>query len=50
MATVIKAFTLLAAAAARAGITENANALPLGRSLYGYWATLFYRFPKRPGC
>ena len=30
--------TLLAAAAARAGITENANALPLGRSLYGYWA------------
>ena len=27
-----------AAAAARAGITENANALPLGRSLYGYWA------------
>ena len=29
--------TLLAAAAARAGITENANALPLGRSLYGYW-------------
>ena len=30
--------TLLAAAAARVGITENANALPLGRSLYGYWA------------
>ena len=29
---------MLAAAAARAGITENANALPLGRSLYGYWA------------
>ena len=30
--------TLLAAAAARADITENATALPLGRSLYGYWA------------
>ena len=29
---------MLAAAAARAGITENATALPLGRSLYGYWA------------
>lgn len=31
--------TLLAAAAARAGITDNANTLPLGRSLYGYWAS-----------
>lgn len=31
--------TLLAAAAARADITENANTLPLGRSLYGYWAS-----------
>ena len=30
--------TLLAAAAARADITDNANTLPLGRSLYGYWA------------
>ena len=30
--------TLLAAAAARAGITESTDALPLGRSLYGYWA------------
>ena len=30
--------TLLAAAASRAGITESTNALPLGRSLYGYWA------------
>lgn len=30
--------TLLAAAAARADITENANTLPIGRSLYGYWA------------
>ena len=30
--------TLLSAAAARAGITESATALPLGRSLYGYWA------------
>lgn len=30
--------TLLAAAASRAGITESADALPLGRSLYGYWA------------
>ena len=29
--------TLLAAAAARAGITGSADALPLGRSLYGYW-------------
>ena len=29
---------LLAAAAARADITDNATALPLGRSLYGYWA------------
>ena len=31
--------TLLAAAAARADITDNANTLPLGRSLYGYWAS-----------
>lgn len=30
--------TLLSAAAARAGITESATSLPLGRSLYGYWA------------
>lgn len=30
--------TLLAAAASRAGITESTDALPLGRSLYGYWA------------
>lgn len=30
--------TLLAAAAARAGVTESTTALPLGRSLYGYWA------------
>lgn len=30
--------TLLSAAAARAGITESTDALPLGRSLYGYWA------------
>ena len=30
--------TLLAAAASRAGITESATSLPLGRSLYGYWA------------
>ena len=30
--------TLLAAAAARADITGNASTLPLGRSLYGYWA------------
>ena len=30
--------TLLSAAAGRAGITESATALPLGRSLYGYWA------------
>ena len=29
--------TLLAAAAARANITESAAALPAGRSLYGYW-------------
>lgn len=29
--------TLLAAAASRAGITESTDALPLGRSLYGYW-------------
>ena len=29
--------SLLAAAAARAGVTEGA-ALPVGRSLYGYWA------------
>ena len=29
---------LLAAAAARADITGNASTLPLGRSLYGYWA------------
>ena len=29
--------TLLAAAASRAGITGSADALPLGRSLYGYW-------------
>ncbi len=29
--------TLLAAAAARAGVAEGATALPLGRSLYGYW-------------
>lgn len=29
--------TLLAAAAARAGVAEDATALPLGRSLYGYW-------------
>lgn len=29
--------TLLAAAAARANITESATALPAGRSLYGYW-------------
>lgn len=29
--------TLLAAAAARAGVEEGATALPLGRSLYGYW-------------
>ena len=31
--------TLLAAAAARADIIDNANSLPLGRSLYGYWAS-----------
>lgn len=31
--------TLLAAAAARADITDNADTLPLGRSLYGYWAS-----------
>lgn len=30
--------TLLSAAASRAGITESATSLPLGRSLYGYWA------------
>lgn len=30
--------TLLSAAASRAGITESAAVLPLGRSLYGYWA------------
>ena len=31
--------TLLAAAAARANITESAAALPAGRSLYGYWVS-----------
>ena len=31
--------TLLAAAAARADLTDNANTLPLGRSLSGYWAS-----------
>ena len=31
--------TLLAAAAARANITESATALPAGRSLYGYWVS-----------
>ena len=31
--------TLLAAAAARANVTEDASALPAGRSLYGYWAS-----------
>lgn len=30
--------TLLSAAASRAGITGSTDALPLGRSLYGYWA------------
>ena len=33
----INSDSLLAAAAARAGVTEGA-ALPVGRSLYGYWA------------
>ena len=40
--------TLLAAAAARAGITENANALPLGRSLYGYWTPCWATARRRP--
>ena len=31
--------TLLTAAAARAELPEDAAALPLGRSLYGYWAS-----------
>jgi|GEM_PF-5552559 len=34
----VRSDTLLAAAAARADITGNASTLPLGRSLYGYWA------------
>ena len=31
--------TLLGAAAARAQVAEDATTLPLGRSLYGYWAS-----------
>ena len=31
--------TLLAAAAARANVTESAASLPAGRSLYGYWVS-----------
>ena len=34
----VQSDTLLGAAALRAGITESTDALPLGRSLYGYWA------------
>lgn len=34
----VQSDTLLGAAALRAGINESTDALPLGRSLYGYWA------------
>lgn len=36
-AQAVNSDTLLAAAAARAGLAEDATALPVGRSLYGYW-------------